>query len=126
MRKYLPELMSLIVDALLDGAVASKREVAVATLGQVVQSTGYLFILFPSNHNYACTSYSYFFFCFLFLLTYYIPLVSDVSLWYHFLELFIIIFHTARWLWFLLLRLYHHFCLADVWIILNLTLRSII
>ncbi|KAG6466858.1 hypothetical protein ZIOFF_075342 [Zingiber officinale] len=40
MRKYLPELMSLIVDALLDGAVASKREVAVATLGQVVQSTG--------------------------------------------------------------------------------------
>lgn len=41
MKQYLPELMPLIVDALLDGAVASKREVAVATLGQVVQSTGY-------------------------------------------------------------------------------------
>lgn len=40
MRRYLPELMPLIVDALLDGAAANKREVAVATLGQVVQSTG--------------------------------------------------------------------------------------
>ncbi|KAF8410288.1 hypothetical protein HHK36_002814 [Tetracentron sinense] len=42
MRRYLPELMQLIVEALLDGAVAAKREVAVATLGQVVQSTGYV------------------------------------------------------------------------------------
>ncbi|KAF6172500.1 hypothetical protein GIB67_007013 [Kingdonia uniflora] len=42
MRKYLPELMPLIVDALLDGASVTKREVAVATLGQVVQSTGYV------------------------------------------------------------------------------------
>lgn len=41
MRQYIPELMPLIVDALLDGAAATKREVAVATLGQVVQSTGY-------------------------------------------------------------------------------------
>ncbi|XP_042392379.1 serine/threonine-protein kinase TOR-like [Zingiber officinale] len=49
MRKYLPELMSLIVDALLDGAVASKREVAVATLGQVVQSTGY--VISPYNDH---------------------------------------------------------------------------
>lgn len=40
MRQYLRELMPLIVDALLDGAAANKREVAVATLGQVVQSTG--------------------------------------------------------------------------------------
>lgn len=42
MRQYLPELMPLIVEALLDGASANKREVAVATLGQVVQSTGYV------------------------------------------------------------------------------------
>lgn len=33
--------MPLIVEALLDGAAAMKREVAVTTLGQVVQSTGY-------------------------------------------------------------------------------------
>lgn len=43
MRQYIPELMPLIVEALLDGAAATKREVAVATLGQVVQSTGYVF-----------------------------------------------------------------------------------
>ncbi|XP_057821315.1 serine/threonine-protein kinase TOR isoform X2 [Cryptomeria japonica] len=42
MRPYLRELMPLIVEALLDGAAAVKREVAVATLGQVVQSTGYV------------------------------------------------------------------------------------
>ncbi|CAL5329434.1 unnamed protein product [Camellia sinensis] len=42
MRQYIPELMPFIVDALLDGAAATKREVAVATLGQVVQSTGYV------------------------------------------------------------------------------------
>ncbi|CAL5358145.1 unnamed protein product [Camellia sinensis] len=42
MRQYIPELMPLIVEALLDGAAATKREVAVATLGQVVQSTGVL------------------------------------------------------------------------------------
>ncbi|KAL6013161.1 hypothetical protein ACLOJK_003653 [Asimina triloba] len=42
MKQYLCELMPLIVEALLDGAVAAKREVAVATLGQVVQSTGYV------------------------------------------------------------------------------------
>ncbi|XP_047315173.1 serine/threonine-protein kinase TOR isoform X1 [Impatiens glandulifera] len=42
MRQYIPELMPLIVDALLDGAAVAKREVAVATLGQVVQSTGYV------------------------------------------------------------------------------------
>ncbi|KAH9295237.1 hypothetical protein KI387_038825, partial [Taxus chinensis] len=42
MRPYLRELMPLILDALLDGAAAVKREVAVATLGQVVQSTGYV------------------------------------------------------------------------------------
>ncbi|KAJ6424464.1 hypothetical protein OIU84_025280 [Salix udensis] len=47
MRQYIPELMPLIVDALLDGAAASKREVAVATLGQVVQSTGY--VITPYN-----------------------------------------------------------------------------
>jgi len=41
MRRYIPEPMPLIVDALLDGAAAAKREVAVVTLGQVVQSTGY-------------------------------------------------------------------------------------
>ncbi len=41
MRQYLPELMPLVVDALLDGGAVSKREVAVATLGQVIQSTGY-------------------------------------------------------------------------------------
>ncbi|XP_010557538.1 PREDICTED: serine/threonine-protein kinase TOR isoform X2 [Tarenaya hassleriana] len=42
MRQYIPELMPLIVDALMDGAAAAKREVAVSTLGQVVQSTGYV------------------------------------------------------------------------------------
>ncbi|KAG5526253.1 hypothetical protein RHGRI_032514 [Rhododendron griersonianum] len=47
MRRYIPELMPLIVDALLDGAAAAKREVAVATLGQVVQSTGY--VITPYN-----------------------------------------------------------------------------
>ena len=41
MRQYIPELMPLIVEALLDGAAATKREVAVATLGQVAQSTGF-------------------------------------------------------------------------------------
>ena len=43
MRQYTPKLMPLIVDALLDGAALTKREVAVASLGQVVQSTGYVF-----------------------------------------------------------------------------------
>ncbi|CAL0314575.1 unnamed protein product [Lupinus luteus] len=47
MRQYIPELMPLIVEALLDGASVSKREVAVATLGQVVQSTGY--VITPYN-----------------------------------------------------------------------------
>ncbi|XP_057450319.1 serine/threonine-protein kinase TOR isoform X2 [Lotus japonicus] len=47
MRQYIPELMPLIVDALLDGSSVSKREVAVATLGQVVQSTGY--VITPYN-----------------------------------------------------------------------------
>ncbi|KAI8028412.1 Serine/threonine-protein kinase TOR [Camellia lanceoleosa] len=47
MRQYIPELMPFIVDALLDGAAATKREVAVATLGQVVQSTGY--VITPYN-----------------------------------------------------------------------------
>jgi FKBP12-rapamycin complex-associated protein len=37
---YMRELMLPIVDALLDGAAPSKREVAVATLGQIVESTG--------------------------------------------------------------------------------------
>ncbi|KAK4259382.1 hypothetical protein QN277_005720 [Acacia crassicarpa] len=44
MRQYIPELMPLIVEALLDGSSVSKREVAVITLGQVVQSTGYVII----------------------------------------------------------------------------------
>ncbi|KAK1259623.1 Serine/threonine-protein kinase TOR [Acorus gramineus] len=47
MRPYLRELMPLIVDALLDGASVIKREVAVSTLGQVVQSTGY--VILPYN-----------------------------------------------------------------------------
>ncbi|KAI9108059.1 hypothetical protein K1719_020932 [Acacia pycnantha] len=47
MRQYIPELMPLIVEALLDGASVSKREVAVITLGQVVQSTGY--VITPYN-----------------------------------------------------------------------------
>ncbi|KAL1192594.1 Serine/threonine-protein kinase TOR [Cardamine amara subsp. amara] len=42
MRQYIPELMPLIVEALMDGAAIAKREVAVSTLGQVVQSTGYV------------------------------------------------------------------------------------
>ncbi|KAJ4716092.1 Serine/threonine-protein kinase TOR [Melia azedarach] len=47
MRQYISELMPLIVEALLDGAAVTKREVAVATLGQVVQSTGY--VITPYN-----------------------------------------------------------------------------
>ncbi|XP_077223933.1 target of rapamycin isoform X2 [Tasmannia lanceolata] len=47
MRQYVCELMPLIVEALLDGAAVIKREVAVATLGQVVQSTGY--VITPYN-----------------------------------------------------------------------------
>lgn len=47
MRQYISALMPLIVDALLDGAAVAKREVAVATLGQVVQSTGY--VIAPYN-----------------------------------------------------------------------------
>ncbi|KAL2477399.1 Serine/threonine-protein kinase TOR [Forsythia ovata] len=47
MRQYIPELMPMIVEALLDGAAAAKREVAVTTLGQVVQSTGY--VITPYN-----------------------------------------------------------------------------
>ncbi|KAK2968912.1 hypothetical protein RJ640_018604 [Escallonia rubra] len=47
MRQYISDLMPLIVEALLDGAAATKREVAVATLGQVVQSTGY--VITPYN-----------------------------------------------------------------------------
>ncbi|KAK7366496.1 hypothetical protein VNO80_08487 [Phaseolus coccineus] len=47
MRQYIPELMPLIVEALLDGAAVAKREVAVSTLGQVVQSTGY--VITPYN-----------------------------------------------------------------------------
>uniref|UniRef100_A0ACD5YK47 Uncharacterized protein n=1 Tax=Avena sativa TaxID=4498 RepID=A0ACD5YK47_AVESA len=39
--------MPLVVDALLDGGAVSKREVAVATLGQVIQSTGY--VIAPYN-----------------------------------------------------------------------------
>lgn len=45
MRQYVPELMPLIVEALLDGS-AIKREVGVATLGQLVQSTGYVIDFF--------------------------------------------------------------------------------
>uniref|UniRef100_A0A5B7BS83 Serine/threonine-protein kinase TOR n=1 Tax=Davidia involucrata TaxID=16924 RepID=A0A5B7BS83_DAVIN len=47
MRRYISELMPLIVEALMDGTAAAKREVAVATLGQVVQSTGY--VITPYN-----------------------------------------------------------------------------
>ncbi|KAL5560921.1 hypothetical protein UlMin_030668 [Ulmus minor] len=47
MRQYMPELMPLIVEALMDGAAVAKREVAVTTLGQVVQSTGY--VITPYN-----------------------------------------------------------------------------
>ena len=52
MREYIPELMPRIVEALLDGAAASKREVAVATLGQVVQSTWYVFIFTNINFEF--------------------------------------------------------------------------
>ncbi|CAA0834265.1 Serine/threonine-protein kinase TOR [Striga hermonthica] len=47
MRQYIPELMPLIVGALLDSAAAMKREVVVTTLGQVVQSRGY--VITPYN-----------------------------------------------------------------------------
>ncbi|KAK3002096.1 hypothetical protein RJ639_022551, partial [Escallonia herrerae] len=42
MRQYISDLMRLIVEALLDGAAATKREVAVATLGQVLGIIGAL------------------------------------------------------------------------------------
>lgn len=47
MRENVTDLMPLIVEALMDGAAVTKREVAVATLGQVVQSTGY--VIAPYN-----------------------------------------------------------------------------
>ncbi|CAA7396540.1 unnamed protein product [Spirodela intermedia] len=47
MRPYLGELVPLIVEALMDGSSVIKREVAVATLGEVVQSTGY--VIAPYN-----------------------------------------------------------------------------
>ncbi|KAL3814338.1 hypothetical protein ACJIZ3_015606 [Penstemon smallii] len=47
MRQYIPELMPLIVEALLDGSAAIRREVAVTTLGRVVQGTGY--VIAPYN-----------------------------------------------------------------------------
>ncbi|MCD7451637.1 hypothetical protein HAX54_012899 [Datura stramonium] len=47
MRQYISELMPLIIEALLDPAAVTKREVAVSTLGQVVQSTGY--VITPYN-----------------------------------------------------------------------------
>jgi hypothetical protein len=40
LRPFMPDLMRPIVDALMDGASIGKREVAVATLGKVVESTG--------------------------------------------------------------------------------------
>lgn len=40
LRPFMSRLMRPIVDALMDGASISKREVAVATLGKVVESTG--------------------------------------------------------------------------------------
>lgn len=40
LRRFVSDLMRPIVDALMDGASISKREVAVATLGKVVESTG--------------------------------------------------------------------------------------
>lgn len=46
MRDNVHDLMPLIVDALMDGAAVTKREVAVATLGQVVQSTGYALLFY--------------------------------------------------------------------------------
>ncbi|KAK1401906.1 hypothetical protein POM88_001511 [Heracleum sosnowskyi] len=52
MRQYVSELMPLIVEALLDGPAATKREVGVATLGQLVHSTGYISVLMfgVTNH----------------------------------------------------------------------------
>ncbi|MCO5588585.1 hypothetical protein L7F22_042542 [Adiantum nelumboides] len=42
MREHLENLMPLIRDVLLDGSANIKREVAVSTLGQLIQSTGYV------------------------------------------------------------------------------------
>eukprot|EP00850_Spirogloea_muscicola_P011604 SM000072S21238 [mRNA] locus=s72:583526:601430:+ [translate_table: standard] len=42
MRPYLGQLMPLIVEALQDGGAIGKREIAVTTLGLVVESTGYV------------------------------------------------------------------------------------
>ncbi|KAG0576661.1 hypothetical protein KC19_5G097200 [Ceratodon purpureus] len=47
LRPFMSNLMHPIVDALMDGASISKREVAVATLGKVVESTGY--VVLPYN-----------------------------------------------------------------------------
>ncbi|CAI9264642.1 unnamed protein product [Lactuca saligna] len=47
MREYIPELIPKIIEALLDEAVDTKREVAIATLGQLVQSTCY--VIAPCN-----------------------------------------------------------------------------
>ncbi|KAH7427560.1 hypothetical protein KP509_10G049200 [Ceratopteris richardii] len=42
MREHLGKLMPLIRDVLLDSSATIKREVAVSTLGQLIQSTGYV------------------------------------------------------------------------------------
>ncbi|KAL7590379.1 hypothetical protein Lser_V15G37082 [Lactuca serriola] len=47
MREYIPKLIPRIVEALLDEAATTKREVVVATPGQLVQSTGY--VIAPCN-----------------------------------------------------------------------------
>ncbi|MCO5558518.1 hypothetical protein L7F22_012103 [Adiantum nelumboides] len=47
MREHLENLMPLIRDVLLDGSANIKREVAVSTLGQLIQSTGY--VIMPYN-----------------------------------------------------------------------------
>ncbi|CAI9266156.1 unnamed protein product [Lactuca saligna] len=47
MREYIPKLIPRVVGALLDEAAATKRKVVVATLGQLVQSTGY--VIAPCN-----------------------------------------------------------------------------
>lgn len=60
MRRYIPELMPLIVEVLMDGAAVTKREIAVSTLGQVVRSTGYVtyFMFYLLSYLSCCNSHS--------------------------------------------------------------------
>ena len=44
MSKYVDELCPIIIDMLQDASSFGKREIAIWTLGQLVENTGYVFL----------------------------------------------------------------------------------